>query len=126
MVLLGYPGSVSSFWQRAGRAGRGRQRSLVLWIPREDPMDAYFEQHPELLLQSAPESAVADPDNPTLFPLHAHCAARELPIALPPEQDAFYKPWHNIQPPHRKAPPAFLHRAQPPPGPDPARLWQNL
>ena len=104
VVLLGYPGSVSSFWQRAGRAGRTQQRSLVLWIPRDDPMDAYFEQHPELLLTSAPESAVADPDNPTLFPLHAHCAARELPIALPVEGsaqplDPFYKPWHHIEPP---------------------------
>ena len=102
VILLGYPGSVSSFWQRAGRAGRGTRRALVLWIPREDPMDAYFEQHPELLLTGAPEAAIADPDNPTLFPLHAHCAARELPIALPSttqDPDPFYKPWQNIQPP---------------------------
>jgi DEAD/DEAH box helicase domain-containing protein len=102
VVLLGYPGSVSSFWQRAGRAGRGTRRALVLWIPREDPMDAYFEQHPELLLAGAPEAAIADPDNPTLYPLHAHCAARELPIALPSATqvpDPFYKPWQNIQPP---------------------------
>jgi len=102
VILLGYPGSVSSFWQRAGRAGRGTRRALVLWIPREDPMDAYFEQHPELLLAGAPESAIADPDNPMLFPLHAHCAARELPIALPSTAqapDPFYKPWHCVQPP---------------------------
>lgn len=105
VILLGYPGSVSSFWQRAGRAGREQRRSLVLWIPREDPMDAYFEQHPELLLSSAPESAIADPDNPVLYPLHAHCAARELPIPLPspeasaPILDPFYKPWHPIMPP---------------------------
>lgn len=117
VILLGYPGSVSSFWQRAGRAGRGKQRALVLWIPREDPMDAYFEQHPELLLASPPESAVADPENPILYPLHAHCAARELPIVLPvaahpasriePQGtedrsqtlEPFYKPWLHIQPP---------------------------
>jgi DEAD/DEAH box helicase domain-containing protein len=117
VILLGYPGSVSSFWQRAGRAGRGKQRALVLWIPREDPLDAYFEQHPELLLASPPESAIADPDNPILYPLHAHCAARELPIALPsgvhPKPgalgqgtedrssvlDPFYRPWLNIRPP---------------------------
>jgi len=116
VILLGYPGSVSSFWQRAGRAGRKEQRALVLWIPREDPMDAYFEQHPELLLASPPESATADPDNPILYPLHVHCAARELPIALPltddrtsgvgrqnltlgPQPlDPLYKPWFNIQP----------------------------
>jgi len=101
VILLGYPGSVSSFWQRAGRAGRGTNRALVLWIPREDPMDAYFEQHPELLLTGAPESAIADPDNPTLFPLHAHCAARELPIALGanPAPDPFFRPWHHLEPP---------------------------
>lgn len=109
VILLGYPGSVSSFWQRAGRAGRAGRRSLVLWIPREDPMDAFFEEHPELLLSRAPESAIVDPENPILFPLHAHCAARELPIALPdvqtgfsqdiPPLDPFYKPWQNIQPP---------------------------
>ncbi|GIW24015.1 DEAD/DEAH box helicase [Meiothermus sp.] len=109
VILLGYPGSVSSFWQRAGRAGRSSRRALVLWIPREDPLDAFFEQHPELLLKSPPESAVADPDNPILYPLHAHCAARELPIALPgaggeetpakPTLDPLYKPWLNIKPP---------------------------
>jgi DEAD/DEAH box helicase domain-containing protein len=124
VILLGYPGSLSSFWQRAGRAGRGKQRALVLWIPREDPMDAYFEQHPELLLASPPESAIADPDNPILYPLHAHCAARELPVRLPSEDrlgsgveksgvqdgtlthdprpaplDPFYRSWLNIQPP---------------------------
>lgn len=97
VVLLGYPGSVSSFWQRAGRAGRGEQRALVLWIPREDPMDAYFEQYPELLLSSPPESAIADPENLVLYPLHLHCAARELPLD---PLEPLYKPWIGpVQPP---------------------------
>lgn len=90
VMLLGYPGSVSSFWQRAGRAGRGENRALVLWIPREDPMDAYYEQQPEMLLASPPESAIADPDNPVLYPLHLHCAARELPLE---PLEPIYKPW---------------------------------
>jgi len=80
VVLLGYPGSLSAFWQRAGRAGRGNRRALVAWIPREDPLDEYYLERPELLLGSPPESAVADPANPVLYPLHLHCAARELPI----------------------------------------------
>jgi len=90
VILLGYPGSLSSFWQRAGRAGRGERRAMVLWIPREDPLDAFYESQPELLLASPPESAVADPDNPVLYPLHIHCAARELPIE---PLEPIYKPW---------------------------------
>ncbi len=80
VVMVGYPGSVNAFWQRAGRAGRGRERALTLWIPREDPLDEYFLRRPELLLGSPPESAVADWRNPYLYPLHLHCAAFELPV----------------------------------------------
>ncbi|TBH21435.1 DEAD/DEAH box helicase [Thermus thermamylovorans] len=80
VVLVGYPGSVSAFWQRAGRAGRGERRALVVFIPREDPLDEYFLQRPELLLQSPPEHAVADPQNPVLCPLHLHAAAWEKPL----------------------------------------------
>ncbi|RDI96642.1 DUF1998 domain-containing protein [Meiothermus sp. QL-1] len=98
VILLGYPGSVSAFWQRAGRAGRGDERALVLWIPREDPLDAFFEAHPELLLESPPEAAVADPANRVLYPLHAHCAARELPIE-PSSPDPLYHPGLPILPP---------------------------
>ncbi len=81
VILVGYPGSVNAFWQRAGRAGRGRERALTLWIPREDPLDEYFLRRPEQLLASPPESAVADWQNPYLYPAHLHCAASEKPVA---------------------------------------------
>nr|WP_277621152.1 DEAD/DEAH box helicase [Thermus arciformis] len=81
VVLVGYPGSVAAFWQRAGRAGRGERRALVVYIPREDPLDEYFLHRPELLLRSPPEEAVADPKNPVLCPLHLHAAAWEWPLA---------------------------------------------
>ncbi|MDM7323818.1 MAG: DEAD/DEAH box helicase, partial [Thermus sp.] len=81
VVLVGYPGSISAFWQRAGRAGRGRRRALVVYIPKEDPLDEYFLHRPELLLQSPPEVAVADPQNPVLCPLHLHAAAWEKPLS---------------------------------------------
>jgi len=81
VVLVGFPGSMMSLWQRAGRAGRGERRALVVWIPREDPLDAYYEDHPDRLTGGEPEAAVADPFNPYLYPLHAHAAARELPLA---------------------------------------------
>ncbi|MEN2983209.1 MAG: DEAD/DEAH box helicase [Thermus sp.] len=81
VVLVGYPGSVAAFWQRAGRAGRGERRALVVFIPREDPLDEYFLHRPELLLGSPPEAAVADPQNPVLCPLHLHAAAWEMPLS---------------------------------------------
>ena len=89
VIMVGYPGSVNAFWQRAGRAGRGRERALTLWIPREDPLDEYFLRRPELLLGSPPESAVADWQNPYLYPPHLHCAAFELPVD---ETEPLYRP----------------------------------
>lgn len=89
VILLGYPGSVAAFWQRGGRAGRGDTRALVIWIPREDPLDAFLLERPDWLLASPPEAAVCDPFNPVLYPLHLHCAAREWPID---PREAFYQP----------------------------------
>ncbi|QMV30949.1 DEAD/DEAH box helicase [Thermus thermophilus] len=111
VVLVGYPGSTAAFWQRAGRAGRGERRALLVYIPREDPMDEYFLHRPALLLESPPEEAVADPQNPVLCPLHLHAAAREKPLLaeelLCPEARAtlkerngrFFTPKRN---PHRE------------------------
>ncbi len=82
VIMVGYPGSVNSFWQRAGRAGRGRERALALWIPREDPLDEYFLRRPQLLLGSPPEAAVADWQNRYLYPAHLHCAAAEKPVGV--------------------------------------------
>ncbi len=89
VILVGYPGSLNAFWQRAGRAGRSGRRALLTWIPREDPLDEYFLNHPELLLTSAPEAAVADPFNPYLYPPHLHAAARELPLD---KDEPLYRP----------------------------------
>ena len=89
VVMVGYPGSVNAFWQRAGRAGRGRERALTLWIPREDPLDEYFLQRPELLLGSPPEAAVSDWQNQYLYPDHLHCAAYELPVS---KSESFFVP----------------------------------
>ena len=80
VVLVGYPGSISSLWQRAGRAGRESRRSLAVWIPAADPLDEYFLNHPELLTDGRPEDAVADPWNDELHGVHVRCAAAEGPL----------------------------------------------
>ncbi len=80
VVMLGYPGSMTSFWQRAGRAGRSGMRALTLMIPSSDPLDEYYLHHPDLIADGRAEKAVADGFNSEIHPLHLHCAARELPV----------------------------------------------
>lgn len=93
VVLVGYPGSHAAFWQRSGRAGRGRERSLTLWIPGPDPLDEYYLQHPDRLLDGQSEDAIADPWNDELHPLHVRCAAAESPVA---QDDAVVAPWLDL------------------------------
>ncbi len=80
VVMVGYPGSSTAFWQRAGRAGRGGTRALTLLIPGNDPLDEYYLHHPELITEGKAERAVADPFNRELHPLHLACAAYEKPL----------------------------------------------
>jgi DEAD/DEAH box helicase domain-containing protein len=80
-LLVGYPGTISSFRQRAGRAGRRARRSLVVFIARPDPIDQYFMRHPETVFERSPESALIEPDNPYILTKHLLCAAYELPLS---------------------------------------------
>ena len=64
VVLAGFPGTVASFWQQAGRSGRRGQGALVVLIARDDPLDTYLVHHPEALLDKPIERVVIDPSNP--------------------------------------------------------------
>ena len=79
-LLVGYPGTIASFHQRSGRAGRRGDRSLVILIARPDPIDQYFMRHPESVLEKSPESAIIEPGNPYILTKHLICAAYELPL----------------------------------------------
>ena len=80
VVLVGYPGSLTALWQRAGRAGRGNTRSLTLLIAGNDPLDEYYLNHPDLITEGRVETAVADAYNTEIHPLHVACAAFEKPV----------------------------------------------
>ncbi|MFD0000149.1 DEAD/DEAH box helicase [Nocardia sp. NPDC127526] len=80
VVVVGYPGTVASFWQQAGRAGRRTQGSLVLLIARDDPLDTYLVHHPEALLGRPLEATITDPHNPYVLGPHLLCAAMEQPL----------------------------------------------
>ena len=79
-VLTGYPGSISSTWQQAGRSGRGRQRALSFLIGMDNPLDQYFMRHPEDFFQKSFEHALINPQNPYILHAHLACAAWEMPL----------------------------------------------
>lgn len=93
VVMVGYPGSKMALWQRAGRAGRSNRRSLALLVPAADPLDEYYLNHPELLVDGPVESAVADPFNSVIHPLHLACAAAEAPLA---SDEDLVAPWVDL------------------------------
>ncbi|UCH84739.1 MAG: DEAD/DEAH box helicase [Candidatus Latescibacterota bacterium] len=79
-VLVGYPGSIASTWQQAGRAGRGKEPSLVVLIPHDSPIDQYMVQHPDYFFGRSPENAVIDSKNPHIVLSQMRSAAFELPV----------------------------------------------
>ncbi|WP_028987251.1 DEAD/DEAH box helicase [Thermicanus aegyptius] len=80
VVLNGYPGSISSTWQQAGRAGRRNEESIAILVASSNPLDQYVIQHPEFFFQANPEEARIEPDNLILLVDHVKCAAYELPF----------------------------------------------
>jgi DEAD/DEAH box helicase domain-containing protein len=80
-LCAGYPGSVASFLQQAGRAGRRSRRSLVVFIAGSEPIDQYFMRHPESFFGLPTECATVEPENPYILTKHLVCAAHELPLA---------------------------------------------
>jgi len=79
-LIVSYPGTIASFWQQAGRAGRGDDRSLVVLIAQNSPIDQFLMNNPDYLFKQSPEHATIDPDNPQIAIFHLQCALRELPL----------------------------------------------
>ncbi|HOX85500.1 MAG TPA: DEAD/DEAH box helicase [bacterium] len=79
-IMAGYPGSIASSWQQAGRAGRKSDTSLAILVASSSPLDQYIVQHPDYLFGSNPESGIIDPDNLIILLSHMKCAAFELPF----------------------------------------------
>ena len=77
VVLSGFPGTTASFWQQIGRAGRGRRPSLAVLVADSNQLDQWMIRNPSQLLSAEAETAVINPDNPTVFVPHLACAAQE-------------------------------------------------
>ncbi|MBD7936112.1 MULTISPECIES: DEAD/DEAH box helicase [Cytobacillus] len=79
-IMTGYPGTISSSWQQAGRAGRRHSESLVIMVASSNPLDQYIIDHPDYFFKRNPETARINPDNLIILIDHIKCAAYELPF----------------------------------------------
>ncbi|MDP9019457.1 MAG: DEAD/DEAH box helicase [Actinomycetota bacterium] len=87
-LLNGFPGTIASLWQQAGRAGRAQQRSLAVLVAGNDQLDQWLMAHPREVFTRSPEAAVVNPSNPFVVHAHLACAAYELPLS--PADDAWW------------------------------------
>jgi len=79
-ILTGYPGTIASTWQQAGRAGRKKDVSLSIMIANSSALDQFLTANPDFLFGSAPEAAIIDPNNFSILASQLKCAAFELPF----------------------------------------------
>ncbi len=80
VVMAGYPGTIASTWQRAGRAGRRQSTSVAVMVASSAPLDQFIVEHPDYFFNQAPEHAHINPDNIEILINHLKCAAFELPV----------------------------------------------
>ncbi|MGZ4881525.1 MAG: DEAD/DEAH box helicase [Halobacteriota archaeon] len=85
VIMAGYPGTIISTWQQAGRAGRGNDESVVALVGFHDPLDQYFMKHPRSFFDGLHEHAIIDLTNEYVALGHTMCAAAELPVRVTDE-----------------------------------------
>lgn len=79
-IIVGFPGTIASTWQQAGRAGRASDESVAFLVGYNDPIDQYLMRHGEYFFEQNPENAVIDPENRYILSKHLRAAAFELPL----------------------------------------------
>jgi DEAD/DEAH box helicase domain-containing protein len=80
VIMAGYPGTIASTWQRAGRAGRRQGTSAAVLVASSAPLDQYIVEHPDYFFGRSPEHAFIHADNLEILLAHLKCAAFELPL----------------------------------------------
>ena len=79
-IVCGYPGTIASTWQQAGRAGRRNGVSATILIASSSPLDQYIINNPDYFFGKSPENGLINPDNLVILYNHMKCAAFELPF----------------------------------------------
>ncbi len=81
VIMNGYPGTTSSFWQQAGRAGRGTRDGIAVFVAHDDPLEQFLVREPGMLLNTRIENVAINPQNAQILGQHLLCAAHERPIS---------------------------------------------
>ena len=66
VISCGFPGTLASLWQQAGRAGRAGTDALAILVARPEPLDAYLCEHPEAIFGQRADTPVLHPDLPAV------------------------------------------------------------
>jgi len=98
VIIAGYPGTMMSTRQQAGRAGRSGAESLAILVAQSNPLDQYFMNHPEEFFLRSHEHAIIDTENPYIFSGHLLCAAAELPLNEKSDETFFSLPFSEFLP----------------------------
>jgi len=98
VLISGFPGTMMSTRQQAGRAGRRGGESLAVLIAQADPLDQYFMHHPDQFFGRTHEHAIVDTKNPYILSGHILCAAAELPLNEGADQDFFGESFSSFLP----------------------------
>ncbi len=79
-IIVGYPGSIASLHQQAGRAGRRNSKSLTIMVANSSAINQFLCSEPKYIFEKSPESGIIDPDNLIIRTNHLKCATFELPF----------------------------------------------
>ncbi|KAJ3976472.1 P-loop containing nucleoside triphosphate hydrolase protein [Lentinula raphanica] len=90
VLMLGFPVTLASFRQQAGRAGRRKRDSLAVFIAEGLPIDQYYLNNPKELFDKDTDDLIIDLDNQIIIEAHLQCAAHEMPICL--EDEKYFGP----------------------------------
>jgi len=88
VIMNGYPGTISSFWQQSGRAGRGSRPGYAILVAHDDPLEQFLIREPHRIMEAENDSVTLNPSNEQVLSQQLKCAAHERPIA-PSEIEAF-------------------------------------
>ncbi|SFM21742.1 DEAD/DEAH box helicase [Methanolobus profundi] len=79
-IMDGFPGTIMSARQQAGRAGRGSRESIVALVADSNALDQYYMRNPQDFFRRKCEEAVVNVSNRYIQAGHLLCAAKELPL----------------------------------------------